>query len=338
MIEAEAIRYHDQLRDGLANDFSNRVAEGWPATRPTPRLWPDGSWLFVYATDQDPQPVLRGKPVQAIVVRPDRSVYLLVGACARTANAFDLGLPLSQERFLGSTPFGRYQSCDRGIAVWEGPQDIGYAVQFDGDTLAPLRSALGLVAFSDLRGFTEWSKQASPAQIQATLSDVESSLQRAFRRTWCSTVFLKGTGDGMMMLSELSWYSAGGPSDDPPVPGHALEFTRALCRFARDAQTRLARAMAIGIGADFGTCHQVFILGRYDYVGAPINNAAKLQQLAWNEIIVSPALMNLLERDGSNVATRSKQLPGRGYRFDTEVFLRDDEADIWRTSEAGGAA
>jgi class 3 adenylate cyclase len=335
MNKSEAIQAHDKLRVRLEKDFPNPVARDWAKAnlqRPEPQPYPQGDgthsegqgWIFVYKTDPDPDPRLQGKPFEAIIVRATGEAYLVLGACARIMNACNLGLPHTQERFLGSTRGGKYQQFDHGMAVWEGEPDLGYGVCYEQWGLSPggmEKTAIctGFVAFSDLRGFTNWcqKKSTSAAKIQKKLSEVERCFQQAFSRTWCTSLFVKGTGDGMMIVSEAD-------SSDQSIPNHAKEFTRACCRFVRDAQGILPKELAIGIGADFGEFYRFFILGRRDYVGMRINDAAKIQQLAWNEVVISDHYASRLRKDSINIDAISQPLPGKGYRLDVQSFLGQD--------------
>jgi len=72
MNETEAIHLHDRFRLSLESDFNNPVARAWVNSnlqRPESELCSDGSWIFVYKTD--PDPAIQGKPLEAIIVRPD---------------------------------------------------------------------------------------------------------------------------------------------------------------------------------------------------------------------------------------------------------------------------
>lgn len=327
MNKFEAIQAHDKLRECLERDFNNPVARDWVKANmqcPDPKPYADG-WIFVYKTDPDPR--FQGKPFEAIIVRADGTSYLALGACARLWNAYDLGFPRTQERFLGSTRGGKYQKFERGMAVWEGKPDLCYGVSYEEWGLSPdgteTATCTGFVAFSDLRGFTNWSQKASADMIQKILSGVERCFQQAFARTWCTSLFVKGTGDGMMIVSEAD-------ASDQPIPNHAQEFTRACCRFVRDAQDILPpNELAIGIGVDYGKFHRVFLLGRRDYVGMRINDAAKIQQLAWNEVVMSEEHASRLRKDGVDIDAMSKPLPGKGYRLDVRSFLGQDN-DVWQ--------
>jgi len=147
------------------------------------------------------------------------------------------------------------------MAVWEGTPDLAYRVSYEEWGLShdgtEVIECTGSVAFSDLRGFTNWSKNASPDMIKETLLGVERCFQLAFSRTWCTSLFVKGTGDGMMIVSEVD-------SFDQPRAGHVREFTRACCRFVQYVkdQDNLPKGLAIGVGVDFGQFYRIFILGR----------------------------------------------------------------------------
>jgi len=140
-------------------------------------------------------------------------------------------------------------------------------------------------------------------------------------------VFIKGTGDGMMIVSERDWFAGqelsekrerGAGATIPIRIGHASAFLRASIRFIRQARSVIPRELAIGCGIDAGELHQVFVLGQSDYLGEAANNAAKLQQLAWDEVVISGRVAECLQADGEDgvsILSAGKPLADRGIRI-----------------------
>ena len=60
----------------------------------------------------------------------------------------------------------------------------------------------------------------------------------------------------------------------------------------------LREGLAIGCAIDEGTIYQVYVLGRHDYLGRPVNTSSKLQALAWNEVCLSPRFYENLTAEG----------------------------------------
>lgn len=123
------------------------------------RLQPDGSWRFVELEEAGTKGAYAG-----VVVRADGTAFPFGGALGKVFRNFPaLGAPSSDERSLGATAFGRYQAFDAGVAIWKGGEDIGFPIL---ESLSTLRRQMCIVAFFDLRGFTTWSNDADPDQVQ----------------------------------------------------------------------------------------------------------------------------------------------------------------------------
>lgn len=233
-----------------------------------------------------------------------------------------LGLPLSSERILGSAGHGRYQEFERGIGVWEQVDHGDFAVPIHSWTHDFGQQCPAIVAFFDFRGFTPWTKRADPSDVQGLIDRLEIAFQRAFSRTF-SRIFAKGTGDGLMVLSEQGWY----PTDRSAVgitPMHAYSFCRACAQTVHDALGNdFSDDLAIGCGIAVGPVNRIHFLGRRDYVGADINNAAKIQSFTFNELCLTEEVMKLLRC--ANVArdfdAGGQVLPGKGIRVRIQSFL-----------------
>jgi hypothetical protein len=100
-----------------------------------------------------------------------------------------------------------------------------------------------------------------------------------------------------------------------------LDDTMALLGRFLHASILDPKGLALGCGVEYDTLHRVFQFGRTDYLGPSINSAAKLQQLAWNEVILGPKGHALLEKASDVLATLHKPLPGRGYRISTSHYV-----------------
>ncbi len=102
--------------------------------------------------------------------------------------------------------------------------------------------------------------------------------------------------------------------------GHAVDFLRACCSFVVRAKEAISdhRGLAMGCGVHYGRLHQVYLQGRFDYLGPPANKASKIQQLAWDEVCISPELYDLLEDNDLDLDAllgMPKRLADRGYRI-----------------------
>jgi class 3 adenylate cyclase len=274
-----------------------------------------GSWLFV-EVDEPPG----GRRYQGVVVRENGRVFTLFGAIGKVFRQAknELGAPKSCERFLGSTALGCYQAFDAGFAIWEGGEDIGFPLI---ESLIPFSRQVCIVAFFDLRGFTSWSKESTPENVQQAIQAFESSIHKGFpygSEPW-ERLFLKGTGDGVMIVSQADWHNGAQLHHKmiKPARGHAKKFLHA-CELAVSAgRKRLSQynfPLAIGCGIASGELDRVFLFGRFDFIGPAANEAAKLQQHAWNEICVTPGFGELIKLDGLNLDAEWV-LPTKGWRL-----------------------
>ena len=267
----------------------------------------DGSWLFVEVDESS----VDGGRYEGVAVRADGGVFTFQGALGKVFGnsvncedgKLDLGVPKSCERFLGSTAFGCYQAFDAGFAIWEGEEDISFPLL---ESLNPLRRQMCIVAFFDLRGFTSWSNKATSEEVQQAIQALEASIHDGFPYREASPwrkLFLKGTGDGVMIVSQADWYKEAPHNRQMNefTRGHASKFLHACERAVLAGRERLAHynfPLAIGCGIASGELDRVFLFGRFDFIGPAANEAAKLQQHAWNEICVTRKFGAVLNTDG----------------------------------------
>lgn len=279
---------------------------------PVVRRLPSGDWLATW-------PEL---PERGVVLRTNGLVIPFFGALGKLVPR--LGLPISPERLLGSARQGRYQSYDRGLGIWEaldGIGDIGFPIATWESPDGRARSCNALTAFFDLRGFTKWSgaRQNDPAAIQGVIETLEDAFQDSFSAEQWNKLFAKSTGDGFMVISEALWFDAGSPDISPK---HVWAFCQACARTIQAARRKLPDELAIGCGITSGPVTQLFLLGRVDYIGPQINDASKIQNVAYNELCVAEDVVQLLRSAGSKI--HGWDLPGKGLRVSTETF--SDEA------------
>jgi len=273
-----------------------------------------GSWLFVEV--EEPLP---GR-YAGVAVRSDGGVFSFGGALGKVLrNCPDLGVPKSDERFLGTTSLGRYQSFDAGVAIWQGKEDVGIPLL---ESLSPLRRQMCIVAFFDLRGFTAWSKDATPDEVQQAIQAFEAAIHDGFpaeQAPW-DRLFLKGTGDGVMIVSQADWYKSGAQLDQRMsglARGHGRDFLYACEVTVSAGRDRLAHyrfPLAIGCGIASGELDRVILFGRFDFIGPAANEAAKLQQHAWNEICVTREFGAVLNSDGWSLDAQW-ELATKGWRL-----------------------
>ena len=297
--------------------------------RPTsnvPLRQPDGSWRFVEAEG----PGANGAYV-GIAVRADGATFPFGGALGKVFRNFPgLGAPRSVERSLGATAFGRYQAFEGGVAIWEGGEDIAFPIL---ESLSPLRRQMCIVAFFDLRGFTSWSAKADASQVQTTIHAFENAVHVGFPTTLTSLprLFLKGTGDGVMLVSQADWHRDATLHKpmNTFVRGHALDFLSACEHVVSSAHQQLVQGglpLGVGCGIACGDLDRVFLFGRFDFIGRAANEAAKLQQHAWNEICVSDQFGAILKLDG-RASSADWELASKGWR------LRADRLSESQSSE-----
>lgn len=278
----------------------------------------DGSWLFVEVEKSKDE----GGDYRGVAVRADGGVFPFLGALGKVLRKAQkkLGAPKSCERFLGSTAFGCYQAFDGGFAIYEGKEDVGFPLL---ESLTPLRRQMCIVAFFDLRGFTTWSKDAKPEKVHQAIEALEASIHDGFpyasdSKPWVG-LFLKGTGDGVMVVSQADWYKGANPAQrmNEFEKGHARKFLHSCETAVLAGRARLAHynfPLAIGCGIASGELDRIFLFGRLDFIGPAANEAAKLQQHAWNEICVTSEFGRVLNIDGWSLDAECV-LANKGWRL-----------------------
>jgi len=304
MNELEARRRLEEYLQLRRGDIGYLPPEPWLEQAELRQL-EDGHWLASCPET----------PRQGILLKADGTMIPFFGALGKFVPL--LGWPVSREYFLASTPHGRYQTYDQGLAIWEsfeGGADLGYPVARWKAIDQRARSCHALIAFFDLRGFTNWSRsQVDPKPIQEMIEGFERSFQDAFSRPWCQKLFTKSTGDGFMVVSEAGWYAI---SVETPESGFQTGHTKAFCgacaETVRNARPKMPEDLALGCGITTGQITQIYLLGRFDYIGIPVNEASKIQEIAYNELCIADSVVEYLRRDG--VPVQGKRLPGKGIR------------------------
>lgn len=122
-----------------------------------------------------------------------------------------------------------------------------------------------------------------------------------------------------MVVSQADWHhdATVGKQRTSLVPTHVTDFLRACedtVSRARQQLTQDGSPLAIGCGIACGKLDRVFLFGRFDFLGSAANEAAKLQQHAWNEVCVTNEVKTLLEHDGRS-STADWPLASRGWRL-----------------------
>jgi class 3 adenylate cyclase len=317
MNEQEARQRLKNYLEFLHGDIGYHQPLSWLTGNPEFRQLKNGDW---YARNP-------AEPHNGVLLKSDGKTFPFFGALGKLVSK--LGPPASREHFLASSSHGRYQAYDGGLAVWEnveGIGDLGYPVAKWESIDKRARSCRALIAFFDLRGFTKWSSFQDATCIQNVIELVEQSFQDAFSRRWCMRLFAKGTGDGFMVVSEAGWYvTLEQTTDDGFHAGHAKAFCRACAETVRNAAERMPDELAVACGVTIGQITQLYLLGRFDYIGSPVNEASKIQAIAYNELCISAKVVNLLQREG--VQVEGKVLPGKGMRVTSESLIRSEAKD-----------
>lgn len=311
MTRNEAVAIHDRFLLEMRARRHLLVPDDW-GQRPEPTSRHD-AWVFVYRDEQ-----ARGGRYEGVIVPNDGSgPYIVLGAIGKVfrLQSHELGLPRSDERWLGSGP-GRYQLFEHGVVVWDAGQEPGEDLaypRFVRWLSKRGRTCVAAVAFTDLRGFTRWSGAHEPREVQALIARQEELLQDAFSQRRWGELFLKGTGDGVMIVTET------GPREPGECAQYLCAFLDACLTYARSAKAVLPGELAVGCGVAYGRVLQTFLFGQTDYLGEIVNEASKLQQLAWNEVVVTKAVQEIISSAESPCrghASRARALADRGFRID----------------------
>lgn len=216
---------------------------------------------------------------------------LFLGSLERKSDGFgnislesQLGNPVTGERWIGSGP-GRYQLFERGIIKWEGAmnEDIAHQVVHGFNQYNVIETA-GIVAFADIRGFTKWVASVNDKdKIHQLVFGLEEVLQRHFARHEFKSLFLKGVGDGFMIVYE-----------EPQAYNLTPDAFITACKYCCQEMGIILQRhkLNVGFGIDIGELKNVLILGRWDYIGEAVNNASKLQNNAKGSLVISDACYN----------------------------------------------
>ena len=294
----------------ISGDTNHPPPNNWEKTIPVAHRLSERRWLFTF--DEEPH-------AQGVVVSETSEPVPFWGALGKAVQ--HLGFPRTRELFLGSTVHGRYQLYENGIAVWEAGPDIGYPIPCDANELQQGRHTTSISAFFDLRGFTSWSIKPgqTPANIQKIVKIMEEAFQEAFSKAWCHKLFAKGTGDGLMIVSEAGWCSDREVISEGLQRGHAALFTASCANLIAKVRKQLPVELAVGCGITIGSITRVFLLGRHDYIGPAVNEAAKIQQLGWDEICVSEEFFGTLRVEIDQI--EGHMLAEKGWRLNPEKYL-----------------
>lgn len=319
MNENEARDKLARFLTSISSDTNHPPPKNWTEARPVAHRLSEGQWLFTF--DAKPN-------AQGVVVSETSEPVPFWGALGKAVQ--HLGLPRTRELFLCSTVHGRYQLYENGIAVWEAGPDVGYPIPCDASDLQQGRDTTSISAFFDLRGFTSWSIKPgqTPAKIQHIVKILEEAFQEAFSKAWCHKLFVKGTGDGLMVVSEAGWCRDREAISEGLQKGHAVLFTASCANLIAKAREQLPVELAVGCGITIGAITRVFLLGRHDYIGPAINEAAKIQQLGWNEICVSKEFYRALRKEIDQI--EGHMLAEKGWRLNPEKYLEKfNESELY---------
>lgn len=284
----------------------------------------DGEHVFIFNKYDSSHP-------EAIVVNNDGLVNEIYGAISTLYIKEDyrnyLGSPLTGERWIGTGP-GRYQLFKKGIIKWEGThkgggnEDLAHPVIYKADSIKGEKKEDCIIASFDIRGFTKWAADKDIDIVHGIIRDVEELMQKHFAKPWFRELFIKGVGDGFMIVQEKKEYDAAksdvqSEEQDNPIKynslkesrGFVCDFINALLHVINDAKPKLKEygLEGVGIGIDIGPLMNILILGRWDYIGNAANNAAKLQVGAINTVVVSENCYLLMEKENQDWLEKLKK-------------------------------
>ena len=280
----------------------------------------DGSYLFLYERHHASNPYHNP---EVIIVRHDKKAYEIYGAIAKVFLSLpkipseQLGNPVTGERWLGSGP-GRYQLFDHGIIKWEGTSRMGgveaiaHPVLFERDPHEGIEVEC-IVAFADIRGFTNWVLKNESQEVQKLIFDIEAIFQKYFARSWFPELFTKGVGDGFMIVLEKERYQHAVSELKisnretkknclSESQGFVSDFINACYDCGKELMTMLTnKELVLGFGVETGKLKNVLILGRWDYLGEAVNSASKYQNSARSSVIFSEECFNEIKRESAEL-------------------------------------
>lgn len=310
----------DEAREKLT-DFLGLTAEGanypfpdnWKNIDPFARQLSEDEWLFSFDQEHN--------PAQGVVISLEHEPIPFWGGLGKLVSNLDL--PTTRELFLCSTLLGKYQIFKKGMGIWEGNPNIAYPLHYDVNEIQMGKNLKSISAFIDIRGFTTWSNKSirTSDKIQKVVRIMEQSFQDAFAKLWCwEGLFAKGTGDGIMIVSEDQRYKKQQENISKiRMQNHAVLFTASCAELIVELKKQLPKDLAVGCGITIGKITRVFLLGRQDYIGPAVNEAAKIQQFGWNEICVSKEFYSALCKEIDQI--EGHMLAGKGWRLNPEKYL-----------------
>lgn len=310
----------DDAREKLT-DFLGLTAEGanypfpdqWKNTNPFARQLSEDKWLFSFDREDN--------PAQGVVISSKHEPVPFWGGLGKLVT--DLGLPTNRELFSCSTTLGKYQIFENGMGIWEGDPNIAYPLHCDVNEIQTGKNLKSISAFIDIRGFTTWSNKSNRTsdEIQTVVRIMEQSFQDAFAKLWCwEGLFAKGTGDGILIVSEDERYKKQQKNNSKMgMQNHAALFTASCAYLIVAMKKQLPKELAVGCGITIGEITRVFLLGRQDYIGPSVNEAAKIQQLGYNEICISNEFYRTLRKDFCQI--KGYMLAGKGWRLNPEKYI-----------------
>jgi class 3 adenylate cyclase len=172
--------------------------------------------------------------------------------------------------------------------VWEGGKAIDTGlVRFGPDRVERDCSIAAVVI--DIRDFTPFAQLNTARTVQGVLGDVEQVVQERFARSWKCELFIKGTGDGALVVSEPEWVSGDLVTRIRDASADVIRGCRALPWYGKKPAN-----LTVGIGIDHGGAKRVTLWGRPDYISPCINRAAKMQAFARDQIAISRDVSRIL--------------------------------------------
>jgi class 3 adenylate cyclase len=169
-----------------------------------------------------------------------------------------------------------------------GIEDIAHPVLFEHNPHEGIEVEC-IVAFADIRGFTKWVLNNKSQKVQDLIFDIEKVLQKHFAKRYFSELFIKGVGDGFMVVLEKDRYeyavSELKKKNFHVSRGFVPDFITACYDCGNELIPMLKeKNLKIGFGVEIGKLKNVLVLGRWDYLGQAVNDAAKYQNKASNSM------------------------------------------------------
>lgn len=222
-----------------------------------------------------------------------------------------------------------------------GIEDLAHPVLFEHDPREGIEVEC-IVAFADIRGFTNWVLENEPQKVQELIFDLEGVLQKHFARPWFPELFIKGVGDGFMIVlekerymhavSELVTLDSKTKNDCfPKSRGFVSDFICACYSFSKELVPMLKeKNLGLGFGTDVGKLKNVLILGRWDYLGEAVNKAFKYQNKASGSVIFSEECFNEIKRESSELlkGIHDKEIEIESGRKKEKVIVKEIKIEL----------